>query len=116
MGYAKPLRTVRLTLDGAGEPGHWVEVEHPEAMRWTTKARMIRASSIEDEFGRSLAQVASMITAWSLTDVDTGEELPVPVTAEALDRLPAHVVEAILTQVGELVTVPNASGRNSGSG
>ena len=116
MGYAKPLRTVRLTLDGAGEPGHWVEVEHPEAMRWTTKARMIRASSIEDEFGRSLAQVASMITGWSLTDVDTGEELPVPVTAEALDRLPAHVVEAILTQVGELVTVPNASGSNSGTG
>ena len=116
MGYAKPLRTVRLTLDAAGEPGHWVEVEHPEAMRWTTKARMIRASSIEDEFGRSLAQVASMITGWSLTDVDTGDELPVPVTAEALDRLPAHVVEAILTQVGELVTVPNASGSNSGSG
>ena len=77
---------------------------------------MIRASSIEDEFGRSLAQVASMIVAWSLTDVDTGEELPVPVTTEALDRLPAHVVEAILTLVGELVTVPKASGSDSGTG
>tara|TARA_R110000868_G_scaffold318982_1_gene579727 strand:- start:7917 stop:8198 length:282 start_codon:yes stop_codon:yes gene_type:complete len=93
-----------------------VDVEHPEAMRWTTKARMIRASSIEDEFGRSLAQVASMIVAWSLTDVDTGEELPVPVTTDALDRLPAHVVEAILTLVGELVTVPKASGSDSGTG
>ena len=116
MGYAKPLRTVRLSLDASGEPGHWVDVEHPEAMRWTTKARMIRASSIEDEFGRSLAQVASMIVAWSLTDVDTSEELPVPVTTEVLDRLPAHVVEAILTLVGELVTVPKASGSDSGTG
>lgn len=116
MAYAKPLRTVRLTLDASGEPGHWVEVEHPEAMRWTTKARMIRAQSIEDEFGRSLAQVASMITAWSLVDVDTGEALPVPVTADVLDRLPAHVVEAILTLVGELVTVPKANGSDSGTG
>ena len=116
MGYAKPLRTVRLLLDASGEPGHWVDVEHPEAMRWTTKARMIRASSIEDEFLRSLAQVASMIVAWSLTDVDTGEELPVPVTTDVLDRLPAHVVEAILTQVGELVTVPKVSGSDSGTG
>jgi hypothetical protein len=116
MGYAKPLRTVRLSLDASGEPGHWVDVEHPEAMRWTTKARMIRASSIEDEFLRSLAQVASMIVAWSLTDVDTGEELPVPVTTDALDRLPAHVVEAILTLVGELVTVPKVNGSDSGTG
>jgi hypothetical protein len=116
MAYAKPLRTVRLTLDASGEPGHWVDVEHPEAMRWTTKARMIRASSIEDEFLRSLAQVASMITGWSLTDVDTGEELPVPVTTDVLDRLPAHVVEAILTLVGELVTVPKVSGSDSGTG
>jgi hypothetical protein len=93
-----------------------VDVEHPEAMRWTTKARMIRASSIEDEFLRSLAQVASMIVAWSLTDVDTGEELPMPVTTDVLDRLPAHVVEAILTLVGELVTVPKVSGSDSGTG
>jgi hypothetical protein len=116
MGYAKPLRTVRLALDASGEPGHWVDVEHPEAMRWTTKARMIRASSIEDEFLRSLAQVASMIVAWSLIDVDTGDELPMPVTTDVLDRLPAHVVEAILTLVGELVTVPKVSGSDSGTG
>jgi hypothetical protein len=93
-----------------------VDVEHPEAMRWTTKARMIRASSIEDEFLRSLAQVASMIVAWSLIDVDTGDELPMPVTTDVLDRLPAHVVEAILTLVGELVTVPKVSGSDSGTG
>jgi len=77
---------------------------------------MIRAQSIEDEFGRSLAQVASMIVAWSLVDIDTGEALPVPVTADVLDRLPAHVVEAILTLVGELVTVPKANGSDSGTG
>lgn len=114
--YAKALRTVRLSLEAAGEPNHWVDVEHPEAMRWSVKSRIVRASSIEDEFTRSLAQVAAMIVAWSLVDIETGEPLPVPVTTDALDRLPAHVVESILTQVGELVSVPKANESASGSG
>ncbi len=114
--YAKALRTVRLSLEAAGEPGHWVDVEHPEAMRWSIKSRIVRAASIEDELSRSLAQVAAMIVGWSLVDIETGEPLPVPVTPEVLDRLPAHVVEAVLTQIGELVTVPKASGSDSGTG
>ncbi len=116
MAYAKPLRTVRLTLESVGEDGHWVDVEHPECMRWSTKARMIRAASIEDEFQRSLAQVASMIVAWSLTDIETDQPLAVPVEISTLDRLPSHVVEGILTLVGDLVTVPKASGSDFGTG
>ena len=114
--YAKSLRTVRLSLAAAGEPDHWVDVEHPEAMRWSIKSRIIRAAANADEFTRSLAQVAAMIVGWSLVDVETGQPLPVPVQAETLDRLPAHVVESILTQVGEMVTVPKASESDSGTG
>lgn len=111
MAYAKALRVVRVDLASAGEPGYWVEVEHPESMSWSVKRAIIRAGNgAGDELERSTAQVAAMVTAWNLEDRETGEALPLPATEATLDRLPAHVVEAILVEVGALFQIPKASG------
>ena len=112
MPYAKALRTIRIDLgEVAGEPGYWIEVEHPEAMTWRTKRAIIRAGNGEtDDIARSSAQVAAMVCGWNLEDVDTGEALALPATEASFDRLPSHIVEGLMSAVGNLFQIPKESG------
>lgn len=111
MAYQVARRTLRLDAGAVGEPDAWIEVEHPEALTWRTKVRLLRAGQAEgDEIARATGQACALVVGWSLTDFETGEALPLPATAEGLERAPAQVVEHLLTALGEAFTVPKASG------
>ena len=115
MAYAKPLRTARLSLADAGEPDHWVEVEHPETLRWKTKRAIMQAQNEADEATRSVRQVLAMVVSWSLTRED-GTAMPIPPTDDDLDAMPSHVVEGLLLAIGALFDVPKANGSASTDG
>ena len=105
--YRKPTRTVRITLDEAGEPDVWCEVEHPETMSWKSRRRF---ASLTEEDQRDAVKVATvfltLVRAWNVVDPETNEELSIPPKQEDLDKIPAHVVEGILTAINALNNVP----------
>lgn len=110
MAYAKPIRTVRISLADAGEADLWIEVEHPETLSWRTKRRIIGAQSEQDEATRSVRQAVAMVVRHNLTD-DGGT-----LTDEALDNMPSHVVEGVLVAIGGLFDVPKSTESGSSTG
>ena len=105
--YRKPSRLTRVTLAEWDEPDFWIEVENPESMTWKSRRRFTALTEADKTDPQVVAMAfTSLIRAWNIVDPETGEVLPVPPTAEDLDRLPAHVVDGILLAINEMNTVP----------
>lgn len=117
IGYARAPRTVRVSLEGHGEPDLWFEVEHPEAMSWKARRRFAAvAQADQGDPGAVAVAFAGLVLAWNVPDPETGEVIGLPPSAEVLDRIPAHVVEGMMVEVAGLSTVPKASASASGTG
>lgn len=108
MSYNKKPVTKRITLSACDEPDFYIEVAHPESMKWKVKSQLIAAAQRQDldDVTRSLHQMVALIVDWNLLDADTDERLPVSV--DAFDRVPSHVVECIVSEVGQLFNVPKS--------
>lgn len=108
MPYNKKPVTKKINLDACGEPDFYVEVAHPESMKWKVKSRLIAAAQRQDldDVTRSIHQMVALIVDWNLLDADTDE--PLTVSVESFDRIPSHVVECIVSEVGQLFNVPKS--------
>lgn len=94
----------RVTLDGIGLPGFWIDIKKPGAY---TKAeiQLIAEMSPESEGLEGMdSAFAMIILGWNLTHPETGVSLPLPSKdAKVMDVLPIDIFNAVGRKITELM-------------
>jgi hypothetical protein len=107
-------RRYRLTLEKLDMPDFWIELRE---LKTLTIAEFKKLTSIKPgtdpeslDASKVIDVIGPLVTAWNLTDPETGEPLPIPSKAgDKIDRIPIDILLFINTEMSErekAATVP----------